>query len=637
MAKSNETIQYSSKTNTVKPIHQRAKLYVLLISLLSFILYYQSVNFEYTLDDRVYTFNNEATSGGLDRIGDIFKYGSINFFTLQPANTGTYRPITLLSFALEFEIAGRFDPRISHFINVLLYSLLIFILGFVLIRLFNKKDYNYSLPILILLLFATHPIHIEAVASVKSRDSLLAGFFMVISLLLFDLATTSKNKSPIILSAFSFFLAVLSKEDAITIVAVIFLITIYFDKSKPLLALKRTAPFLLIALVYLFIRYNILDKSENEGLNSILNNIIYATEGSDRLATNLFVWLHYLKLVFIPFPLSWDYSFNQIQIVTFSNIYPYLSLSVFLTLLIISIKGFKDRNLIGFGILFYFVTFSIYSNLFQSITIGTTLAERFLFIPILGFTISFVSLLKILENRFFPNWPKLFIPGIIFLISIIYSVLTLNQMDMWKNESTLFASGIKTSPNSWRTHAYYATSLRREAIAIMDTNNNLSENEKARNLLRVSASELEKSIRIFTPKAKLSAYQITLGDTYLLLNDTTAAIDSYKSALDDNPNSILALNNLALTLYSYKDYENAVKYIERLLLLDTTSHGSLLETLSKCYIQMGDYKRALDALEKSVNFNLNSQKVSVMLRLSQLINDDSKIQYYQQLLNENNL
>ena len=89
--------------------------------------------------------------------------------------------------------------------------------------------------------------------------------------------------------------------------------------------------------------------------------------------------------------------FNQIPVTNFGNPVVLLSLAANLCLLVSAVWLVVKRNAIGYGILFYFISFSITSNLV--ISIGTTMGERFVFVPSLGFVIALVLGLQGLSQR----------------------------------------------------------------------------------------------------------------------------------------------------------------------------------------------------------------------------------------------
>lgn len=156
----------------LKPI-----FWIFLVAFFGAILYVQTVSYDYSGDDGIYAKFNRVTSKGMEEWPELFKYGSMNFIEIGPVNTSIYRPFTLLTFAVERQVFGEFNGRNGHVLNVVLYFLLLLIVGKLLLRLFEQKGLPWFLPVIILALYAAHPVHTEVVASVKSRDSLLAAIF----------------------------------------------------------------------------------------------------------------------------------------------------------------------------------------------------------------------------------------------------------------------------------------------------------------------------------------------------------------------------------------------------------------------------------------------------------------------------
>src|SRR4051812_28179847 len=175
--------QISEKTK-VKPLKQSGthifltaeRFYSLLIFAFSFLLYFNSVFNDYNMDDELVTQNHRLTSKGISAIPEIF---SSPYYEDKSGYRYEYRPMVLVTFAIEHSLFGD-HAGVSHFINVLLYSLLCCLLFRVLRKLF--KNYNILFPLLITLLFAAHPVHTEVVASIKNRDEILSLLFGLLSL-----------------------------------------------------------------------------------------------------------------------------------------------------------------------------------------------------------------------------------------------------------------------------------------------------------------------------------------------------------------------------------------------------------------------------------------------------------------------
>src|SRR6185369_7431243 len=84
---------------------------------------------------------------------------------------GRYRPLSVITFAIEIGIFGPGHPAKSHFVNIVLYGLLVVMLfKFMRDHLFKN---NSLIPFIAALIFAIHPIHTEVVANIKSRDEIM--------------------------------------------------------------------------------------------------------------------------------------------------------------------------------------------------------------------------------------------------------------------------------------------------------------------------------------------------------------------------------------------------------------------------------------------------------------------------------
>lgn len=211
----------------------------LLIFFSAFAIYSNSIPNNYNLDDEIVTRNHRLTSKGVSAIPEIF---TEPYYKDASGYAYEYRPIVLVSFAIEHSLFGE-NAHISHFINVLLYSVLCVLLLVVLQMLF--KDYGSLLALIATVFFVVHPAHTEVVDSIKNRDEILA-LEGALSALFFGLKWADTSKRYFIpISAFCFLLAVLSKQSIITW-AVVVPIAIIFFRQPRLLPLLVLTIFLLV-------------------------------------------------------------------------------------------------------------------------------------------------------------------------------------------------------------------------------------------------------------------------------------------------------------------------------------------------------------------------------------------------------
>ena len=134
-----------------------------LVFALGFLLYANTVPFDYALDDKLYITANEFTKKGFDGIGEIWTNDLMTgFFGTKKklVEGGRYRPLALTTHAIEYQMFGK-NPQLSHFINIVLYGLCGVILLLVLKRIFgwNEERWWWSFPFVATALYLAHPLH----------------------------------------------------------------------------------------------------------------------------------------------------------------------------------------------------------------------------------------------------------------------------------------------------------------------------------------------------------------------------------------------------------------------------------------------------------------------------------------------
>jgi protein O-mannosyl-transferase len=318
-----------------RPSNSSSYIVPFLILAYSFILYGNTLSHSYALDDDFVSKGNSFVKQGFQGIPAIFSRGF--FYGFNQRNDQAYRPIPLLTTAVEVGFWGE-NPQTHHFFNVFYYALACLLLFFVLKRIFSQ--YPVIIPFLIVLVFTAHPVHTEDVANIKSRDEILNFLFLQgLLLTLFRFIDTNK-KGFLGLSLLFFFLATLTKEGAITFLGLIPLFIYFFSTVSWKRILTILIPFVAVAGLYFVLRLSVLDAvTFKEKLTLINNSLLSAVNPYDRLATAILVQGKYLLLLFFPHPLSYDYSYNQIPVVTFFNPWVLLTLLVFIALTVYAILG----------------------------------------------------------------------------------------------------------------------------------------------------------------------------------------------------------------------------------------------------------------------------------------------------------
>ncbi|PSR01568.1 MAG: hypothetical protein BRD50_08550 [Bacteroidetes bacterium SW_11_45_7] len=181
-----------------------------LLFIFSFLLYANSIPNEYNMDDELVADNDLIENRGIRAIPQLF---SNAYYQDEMGYQYGYRPFTLATFAIEHAVFGD-NPYLSHLVNVLLYSLLVVLIFISLCKLFPA--FNWVFPALVAFLFAAHPIHTEAVASIKNREEILALLGGIGSLYCLTCIVKHEKWYYYILIPLFFFAGVLSKKSVIS-------------------------------------------------------------------------------------------------------------------------------------------------------------------------------------------------------------------------------------------------------------------------------------------------------------------------------------------------------------------------------------------------------------------------------------
>ncbi len=580
------------KTGTGK---RRVFPYTLGLAMVAFMLYGQSLRFEFAMDDNIVIKLNRSVQKGTSGFGELFTKSMV--FGSNGRNDGAYRPLTMMSFALDKQLFGN-QPGPFHLVNVLLYALTGVLLFFLLHRLFPSWHLFY--PFLVSLLFITHPIHTEVVANIKSRDELLSFLLSMASLLVLFKWQPDRLSLALPVSFLLFLLGCLAKETALTLV-VMAPLTLYFFTRLPLKqVLLGSLPFVAGALVYMMFRTAFLDHIGSATEIKIIDNTLMAAkDASEKYATILYITWKYLWLLIFPHPLSWDYSFRQIPLVRFSEIRVILPMLLFLAMFAFAVIGIKSRKMLAWCILFFFATLALVSNIF--VPIAATMAERFLYFPSLAFCMALftgiTAMLKQDLKKF--SWASNRILLAVFGILIsIYMVKTYNRTGDWRNNLLLFEAGVKAAPNSTRTHSALAYEYSVQAESAKTP-------EVRQEFYSKSIEEFKQSLSIFEGN-KEGWYNIA--HTYDIMGEYNEAETYYKKAIQMDPKAANAYNNLGAIYLRKRQFEAAIPLFHEAVKLDK-NYADPFGNLGAAYHFQNNYAEAIRYYEQALAINPGLQTV----------------------------
>ncbi|MBE9492252.1 MAG: tetratricopeptide repeat protein [Bacteroidetes bacterium] len=534
------------------------RVFIGLIILFTFAIYGNTIFNYYSLDDCHISGKNQLIKKGIKGIPDIFT----SLYASEDGMDYGYRSLTRSSYAIEYEIFGE-NPYVSHFINVVLYLLVILILYKILKRLF--RGYSLFFPFFITLLFLAHPVHTEVVASLKNRDELMNYGFCLLALdFLLKYADFKKIKF-IIWGLFFYILAFLSKETAITFLFVFPLVLYFFTSLSPKKVLYCFLVLLGFGLISFILTLPQLYIPEFTREMRLLENPLSFDDNIwNQVGTGFYVLLYYLRLLVFPHPLLYFYGYNMVPVVNLANLWVLLSIVFHAGIFVIAVYKFRDKCLLSFIILLYLITVGPYSNIL--ITVPGIIGERFLFVPSLPFCIFIVYLIFYLfrskpETGRVQNKKLVPISAIIILLLIPYSVKTFRRNKDWNTNYSLYAADIKYLGNSVKANDLLATELIRQVNI-----------------------ELSKPVNV----------------TKFLMPTINRAVSHWEKAVEIHPGHYSSWTNLGIVYNRiFKEHKKAIGYFEKALEVKP-DHGKAIYNMGQAYEAFGNIDKAIELYEECI-------------------------------------
>jgi len=556
-----------------------SKYYVWIVALFAAVLYLNTANFDYALDDYASILENRSTQKG--DLKEIFKtsyrYGS------YMASDELYRPIPKSLFAIQWSLAPN-NPHLGHWMNILFYALLAIVVFNFCKRLL---DGNLLYSFLATLLFVSLPIHTEAVANIKSVDEILSMLFGFLALNKFVDYIKNKKIAYVTISILFFVVSLLCKESSITLLAILPLLVSYLDEGKFKAYSIVFLSFTGITILYFIARSNVYGSTPLGTLPSSNDNLLVKGIGSIERYTSAIYFLGlYLLRIVIPVGLTFDASFPQLSLVGIGSIEFLISCIALLLLFSVAVYGIVKKEMYGFALMFFFVTASVSSNIFT--LIGTQYGERLMFMPSLGIALASIVLLSKIEFKQ--------LAGLVIVLCVIYGFVTIKRNVVWENNETLYRSGLITAPNSARTNYYLGNLLIKE--------NRLAGKSEVEQkmILNEGISYLKKSAEL-TPYFSDAWDQ--MGLAYMRLKDYNSSRNAFVNALSNNQNDPKVNNNFGNLLFNVNQPDSALFYFEKAVSLKP-DYSDALNNIGSVYGNKGQFQKALSYFEKSYAVDPNN-------------------------------
>jgi tetratricopeptide (TPR) repeat protein len=522
----------------------------ILITILSFIVFGNSIKNDYSLDDHLVIKNHPYTTKGIKGIKDIFTHYSF----LEYRNKYAYRPILLTTFAIEYQFFGE-NPHVSHFISILLYALVCYLVFLILSEIISSE--NYIIKWMIIALFIAYPLHTEVVDNIKSRDELLVAIFGFSAMLQSLRFMKDGNYLRWLYIMLFLGLGYLTKPNIYVYLGGVLLILFIFqtDKKKLLRSLLYfIGSFAFLAVLIFIFKKSIFTETESYRKVLYFENPMYYMNLSERIPAGIYVMLYYLKLLVFPFELSYYYGYNHVPMHNWSSLWVYVSLAIIIFFVWLFFKTFKNHKIIAFAVAFMWLNLFAASNIVKPLP--GIVAERFVFAGSLGFLILLVFGVKYLLHKI--KKEKYFTITII-LLFIIFSIRTIARNDDWRDDFYIFDHDLTHLQNSAKAHAVVANQL-------FGYVQNLPQAPDVPAKLKRAEKEYKECLKIY-PEYATSINN--LGTIYFkFYRDYPKALEMYKQSYKlDTTNANVAFN-LAVVYQNLNKQDSAWHYYKKAIRLN---------------------------------------------------------------------
>jgi len=619
------------------------KLLYILLSLIPLCVFLNSLPSGFVYDDIGVIEDNYF----IRSLQNIPKILSKDYFHL--ANELSYRPVVTLTYFLDYAI-WRLNPSGYHLTNVILHTINCFLLYAVVLRLVRMRP----VALLSAVLFSMHPCVTEAVNAISYREDILAALFIFLSCLCLIL---SRKKVYYALSLLSYLLSLFSKETAIVMPLFILLWWILFmrkhhpsfhpvregtgsfSSASQLNGSGSFSPaksrwvrdftnyflgYILISLFYLIIRFIILKNPLEASVGYLQGSITI------NFMTMAKILASYVKLMFLPFHLSADYTIAPVLLIFDASFITSLTLLAAVGFIIfkmitttVSLHVLSRDQIYGVFMLCFFAALLPVLNI---IPIGHIMADRYLYLPVAGFCTAISGLLLRGAITQFPvnkreispvynhNIPGnyAFVIPLIAVICIFFTARTVLRNKDWRDEYAFWTKILSEQPQNYDAHnnlgSYFykegeldrAISELEEAVRLKK---NYPEGHNSLGTMYIDKGFIDKAIAEYVEAVKYKPIfpqvYYNLGNACIKKGMVDDAIKFFGKAISQGMYNPQIFNNLGSAYMKKGMVDEAVAQYQRALSV-YRDFAEVHSNLGYVYTEKGDLDRAVSELKEAL-------------------------------------
>ena len=447
-------------------------------------------------------------------------------FSTLPANRG-WRPLVTASLAVDYFIARGLKPgyfQASDFFWFVVQLCLMFALFRHILDFARPSPFNQWIALFATALYGVHPVMAETVNYIIQRGDIYSTLGVVAALLLYIRWPHRRHQG---LYLIPLLLGLLSKPPAVVFPAILFTYLVLFEDAKPLRALARSMPSLLLAMGMVVLSGAMTPKSYDPG----------AWPAFDYRITQFLVALRYFRSFFLPLWLSADTD----HVAESSIFHGYVWAGVLFVIALLAVAVWCSRRPIlrpiAFGIYWFFLAL-LPTSLFALAEIEN---DHRMFFPFVGLALSVVYAAALLLR---PEHSRLRLIASSVLGVLVLSIAsygTTRRNIVWFNEESLWYDVTLKSPTNGRGLMNYG-------------------------LTQMEKGEYVRALNYFTRAEQYSpdyyVLEINLGIANGALNHDEEAEHHFARSLELAPQDAQALYFYAVWLRQKNRYNDAIQALE---------------------------------------------------------------------------
>jgi tetratricopeptide (TPR) repeat protein len=426
------------------PWQPGAWLSVLIVALSALAVYANSLTNGFAYDDDWIILRNDR----VHQLNDLGLIWGTPYWPTFGNILGLYRPLAIFAYAIEWAI-GAGAPWVYHVTSVALHTIVC-----VLVLLLLRRLVSARAALLGALIFAVHPVHVEAVANGVGQAELIAAVGVLMACVLYTRAGEQEKPSLLVLALLPvcYLGALFSKEASITLPALLVILDLAQRKLRlnargirAYLGTHWMLFFLLAAtaVLYLSIRVSVLGSISG---SDAAPGLPFLRE-EHRMLTAFRAWPEFIRLLLFPKDLSADYSPAVILPVESWTPMAVLGLAMILGFVALAFT-LPARAAVGLPVAWFLISIVTVSNLF--FPIGVVVAERTLYLPsvAVAFLVGFAwdAIEQKAERR---RWQ---LAGVTAALALaLMSFRTVQRNPEWKSTLAILNATVRDHPESYHT------------------------------------------------------------------------------------------------------------------------------------------------------------------------------------------